>query len=201
MPFLNQITKFINDTLEAGSLNNKKLQPAKFYGLSTVAARSTKGSKDPNKLELLPSVVTADGKSSLITADSKYAVQLYHKLLTNVYSYEKNSYGDGHYIKSVSELSLVVFSNSKLTGKTKDVLEPVVLFGIPQKLSTALLADLHINNCLITPVASNMDALQVFRQEYPQSEYFLNEQMSMFLIRYKIEMTFSQACVDKCLCD
>ncbi|MDB5199145.1 MAG: hypothetical protein JWO92_1108 [Chitinophagaceae bacterium] len=201
MPFQNQIIEFINDTLKAGSLNIKKLQPAKFYGLATVIARSKSGSKDPNKVEQLPAVVTDDGKMSPITADSKYAVQIYHKLLNNVYSYDKKSYGEGHYIKSVSELSMVVFSNSKLTGKTKDVLEPVVLFGIPQKLSTALMADLKINSCLITPVASNMDAIQVFRQEYPQSELFINEQMSMFLIRYKIEMVFSQACVEKCLCD
>lgn len=201
MPFINQVTAFINDELKDGSLNNKKLQPAKFYGLSSVIARAKSGSKNPNKLELLPAIISNDGSMTLITADSKLAIQVYHKLLNNVYSYEKKSYGDSYDIRSVSDINMVVFCNSKLTGKTKEVLEPVVLFGIPQKLSTALSADLKINKCVITPVASNMDALQVFRQEYPQSDYFLNEQLSMFSIRYKIDMTFSQACVDKCLCD
>lgn len=201
MPFLNQVITFINDELKAGSLKNEKLQPALYHGLSTVHARVLTGSKDPKKLELLPAIITGAGKVTPITANDKYAIQIYHKLLTNVYSYEKRSFGDANDIKSSSELSLVVFSNSKLTGKTKDDLEPVVLFGLPQHLSPELLSSLKISKCLITPMGSNMDPVQVFRQEYPQSNYFLNEQMSMFLIRYKIEMQFSQACVDKCLCD
>jgi hypothetical protein len=199
MPFLNEITQFINDTLKAGSLNNEKLQPAKFFGISSVVAR--KKDAAPNSLELLPAIVDAFGKANPITPDSKCAIQIYHKLFSNAYSYVKKSYGDSYDIKCSSDLAMIVFSNSKITGKTKDVLEPVVLFGIPQKLSTALLADLKILNCLITPVSSNMDHVQVFRQEFPNSDYFLNEQVSMFLIRYKIETTFNQACVDHCLCD
>lgn len=199
MPFLDQIVSFINDELKAGSLNKKKLQPAVYHGLSTVVAR--RKNTTSTDLELLPGIVTADGKSLLITPDDKKSIQIYHKLITNVYAYEKKSYGDDSDIKSTSELSMVVHTNSKLSGKTKDVLEPVVLFGIPQKLSDVLLTKLKINKCLITPLASNMDHVQVFRQEYPQSDYMLNQQVSLFLIRYRIEMTFSQHCVNQCLCD
>lgn len=200
MPFLNQITDYVNQSLKAGSLNKEKLQPAKFYGLSTVISRSVNGSKDQSKIEILPAIVSADGKSTPITPDSKMAIQVYHKLGNKAYSYEKKSYGDDYFIKCSSDMTMVVITNSKLTGKAKDVLEPVVLFGIPQRISQALIAELKINSCLITPLASNMDHLQVFRQEFPQSEYFLNEQISMFSIRYKIDLTFSQACVDQCLC-
>ena len=199
MPFIDQIITFINGELKAGSLNKKKLQPQTFHGLSTVLVR--RKSPTDTGLEYLPAIVDAAGSAKPITPDSKKAIQVYHKLNSNVYSFEKRSVGDAHDIKSVSELSMVVITNSKLTGVTKDVIEPVVLFGIPQKLSAALLASLKINKCLITPVASNMDHVQVFRQEFPQSAYFLNEHMSMFLIRYKIEMTFAQSCVDKCLCE
>jgi hypothetical protein len=198
MPFLNEITIFINQTLKAGSLNRIKLQPGKLFSISTVVARKKDAAQ--KELELLPAIVDANRKTIPITPDSKLAIQIYHKLLANAYSYEKKSYGDGHFIKSTSDMAMVVISNSKMTDKTKDYLESVILFGMPQKLSAALLAALKINNCLITPVSSNMDTVQVFKQEYPQSAYFLNEQVSMFLIRYKIEMTFSQACVDYCNC-
>lgn len=201
MPFLDQICTYINDTLKAGSLNKERLKPATFYGLSTVLTRSTDGSKEQSKIELLPSILSADGKSIPIAPDSKKAIQIYHKLLSNTYGYEKKSHGDGYNIKSTSELALVVITNSKLTGITKDAIEPVVVFGLPQRLSTALLAEIKINTCLITPLASNMDHVQVFGQEFPRNNYFINEQMSMFLIRYRIEMTFSQACVEQCLCD
>lgn len=198
MPFLNEITQFINDTLKAGSLNKEKLQPAKYYGISSVVAISRNGT-----LETMPGIIDASGKAIPITPDSKQAIQVYHKLYTNTYGYVKRSYGDSYDIKSVSDLAMIVFTNSAITGRAKDVLEPVALFGIPQKLSTAILADLKIINCLITPVASSMDHIQIFKQEYPQSDYtkYLNEQMSVFLIRYKIELQFSQACVDQCLCD
>ena len=201
MPFLNQIITFINDDLKARSLNKEKLQPAKFYGLSTVVTRSTKGSKETSKLEQLPAIVDANGKDTPITLDSKLAIQVYHKLNSKAYSYEKKSFGDDYLIKCISDISMVVITNSKRTGKTKDVLEPLLIFGMPQKLSTALIGDLKINKCTITPLSSNMDALAVYRQEYPQSDYYLTEQISMFLIRYKIELTFSQHCIEQCLCN
>jgi hypothetical protein len=195
MPFLNQITEFINDALKVGSLNNAKLQPAKYYGIATIVTRK----KDGN-LEMLPAIVEAGVIKNFITIDSKIALQLYHKVMGNTYSYEKRSYGDGYDIKSSTEMNMVVLFNSKLTGNAKEVLEPVVLFGLPQKTSAMINADLQIIKCSIVPLSSNMDPVSVFKQEYPQAEYVLNENSSMFCIRYKIEMTFSQACVNKCLC-
>lgn len=199
MPFINQVIQFIDAELKAGSLKNSKLQPVTFHGLSTVVARESK--KQKGKLELVPGVVDAKGIASVITAESKIPMQLYHKVISTAYSLLPKGQGDGHYIKAVTEMNLVVFTNSKLTGKAKELLEPVVVFGIPQKLSNALMMEFKINSCLISPVASNMDHVAIFRSEYPQSDYFLNEGVSMFLIRYRIEMTFSQSCIDKCLCE
>lgn len=198
MPFLNQIITFIDGALKAGSLNQKKLQPVTFHGLATVSTRKSK--KPGIKLDIVPAIVTATGVEYLVP-NSKSPMQIYHKLTLKTYGLEKKSHGDGYYIKSSCEMAMVVFTNSKITGKTKDVLEPIILFGIPQKLSAALIADLGINNCLITPLGSVMDPVQVFRQEFPNQDYFLDDQSSMFLIRYKIETTFSRACVESCLCE
>lgn len=199
MPFINQVIQFIDAELKAGCLNNSKLQPVKFHGLSTVVARAKKGNKQD--LELLPGTVNSSGLASVITPDSKSPMQLYHKMISNAYSLDKKGFGDLHNMKSVTEMMMAVFTNSKLTGKAKENLEPVVIFGIPQKLSAALLAETQISNCLITVISSNMDHVALFRQEYPQSEYFLNEAVSMFSIRYRIDMTFSQSCVNSCLCE
>jgi len=198
MPFINQIVEFINAQLKAGSLKKEVLQPAKLFGLTDVVARKKDASQQ--EPELLPAVISPEGKATVITPESKIAIQIYHKLLTTVYSYEKKSYGAGYDVKSNTELSMVVITNSSIIKKGKDAVEPLLIFGMPQRLSDALLDDLNIINCLITPLASNMNHVEVFRQEYPKSNYFLNESMSMFLIRYKIEMKFSQACVEQCLC-
>jgi hypothetical protein len=66
MPFINEIVTIINDELKGGSLNKEKLQPAKFYGLSTPILRK-KGSDN----EQLPAIVTADGKIEVIAPDGK----------------------------------------------------------------------------------------------------------------------------------
>ncbi|MDF2381314.1 hypothetical protein JMG10_07550 [Nostoc ellipsosporum NOK] len=200
MPFLPQIVGYINEALKAGSLNQVKLQPAKLHGLATVISRSKRGSKDVGKLEQLPAIVK-DGKIDPITPDKDSAIQIYHRILSKAYSYEKRSHGDDYDIKCITELSLVAITNGKLTGTAKEVVEPVVLFGLPQRIPSAKMAELKINRCLITPVASTMDAGQVFKQEYPSSEYFLTEQVSMFSIRYRIELTFGRQCIDHCLCE
>lgn len=200
MPFINQILEFINQELKNGSLNKEKLQPAKFHGLSTVITRSNKG-KTPDKLETLPAMIDEAGKVELITLDSKLALQVYHKLLGKAYSYEKKSYGDSYLTRCVSDMTMIVITNCELTKSAKEVLEPVILFGLPQRLSVALIADLKLNSCLITPVSSNMNHPEIYRQEYPKADYALNENLSMFSIRYKIETTFSQACIDACLCN
>lgn len=199
MPFFDEITGFINDSLKASSLNSKKLQPAKFYGLSTQIFKSVKD-KNTNNVEPYPAIVDGTGAITMIAPDDKYFLQVYHKNLSNTYSYEKKSYGDGYLMNADCDMQMIVISNSKISGKAKEVLEPLFIMGMPQKLSQQLTASLGINSCLITPAGSNMDAMQVFRQEYPKSNLFLTNQMSMFLIRYKIWLTFSQNCIDQCLC-
>ena len=77
MPFLNQITEFINDVLKAGSLNKAKLQPAKYYGIASPFARK----KDTGILETLPAILEAGKIKNFITADSKMALQIYHKVM------------------------------------------------------------------------------------------------------------------------
>lgn len=199
MPFFDEITGFINDSLKASSLNSKKLQPAKFYGLSTQIYKSVKD-KNTNNVEPYPAIVDGTGAITVITPDDKYSLQVYHKNLSNAYSYEKESYGDGYLMNADCDMQMVVITNGKISGKTKEILEPVFIAGMPQKLSQELITGLGIYSCLITPAGSNMDAMQVFRQEYPKSNLFLTNQMSMFLIRYRIKLTFSQTCIDKCLC-
>lgn len=198
MPFNNEIIGFINDMLKNGSCKNEKLQPAFFWGLSSVELRKNTPGKAP---EQFPAIITADGKAKAITPEDKIALQVYHKVKSNSYSYEKKSYGDDYLVRCNTEMEMIVITNSKFNRVTKDSIEPIILFGIPQRLSPALLAELKLKSCLILPGSSNMDHNQVFKQEFPMSNYFLNEVVSIFSIRYKIQSSFDQNCIDKCLCN
>lgn len=201
MPFLNDIVQYINEYLKKDTLNKEKLQPLNSYGLATVVGRTTGKGKDLSKMELLPAIITY-GSIEFIFPQEKFALQMYHKLNSNAYSMDKTkSFGDANNVKCISDLTMVFITNSKITGKAKEVIEPQILFGFPQRLTQPMIMDLGISSCNITCISSNMDPMQVFKQEYPQSPYFLTEQISMFSMRYKIEISFSQRCIDKCLCD
>jgi hypothetical protein len=189
MPFWDKIAKYINTTLKDGSLNFPVLQPQQLFGLATIIVRRENPST--KAIEQLPGLIDVDGTDIPITPDNNQALQLYHKLDRSVYSEDsKKSFGDIKVTTETSELTLVVLTNSKLTAKPKETIEHLIRFGMPKKLSAELLSELQLRTCTITPTGSNMNHVEVFRREYPNSDYFLNEQMSMFSIRYTIASSY-----------
>lgn len=196
MPFLQQIIEEINTGLKTGIFNKEKLQPANYFGLAMQIGRT----KSDKKIELLPALIE-NGKPRYLVLESKTALQVYHKLLSNTYSYEKKSYGSDYNIKSISDISIVVINNLKMTGIASDKLEPSIIFKMPQRLKPQTISELKINSCLITPISSNMNSVEVYRQEYPgQEALFVHDQMAMFSVRYRVETVFNQACIEQCLC-
>ncbi len=198
MPFTKQVIAYINTVLTSGSLNNAKLQPVHALGIAESILRP---GANGGPMQSLPAILLAPNSVSLIAPDDKYGIQFYHRMTSKTYTYEKKSFGDKHVIRSVVDASIIVFSNLKKHGLSKNEVEPAFIFGLPQKLSAALQSELKIDTCIITPVSSNLDHTQVFRQEYPNTEFFLNENMSMFLLKYRIDTKFGQDCVDHCLCN
>jgi hypothetical protein len=195
MPLVESIVGFINDSLKAGSL--KGIQPAKYIGVTTVLARK----KRDDSLEILPAEMDLAGEYKMVEPNDQYSLIIYHKQTSNVYSTERNnSYGDGYNYKATTEMSVIVYADGKKLRRSAEQLEPLIIYGIPQRLGKALMAETKFNNCLITPLASVMDKISVFRQEYPNTEYFLKPYQHLFLIRYRIETTFDKNCINACLC-
>lgn len=190
MPFTEKIVKHINDSLKACSL----FTDGKFHEIATIIARK-KTQAAP--LETLPGIL--EGKDyKTIEPNDKFGLIVYHKVISNQYSYDKQgSFGDGFRNKSVTEMSMIVWADLL---KLKSDVEPVIIHSMPQGLSTALKQELSLISCLITPTGSTMDRLMVFRQEYPQSDFFLKPNHQFFSIRYRIETSFDKRCIDKCLC-
>lgn len=197
MAYLNSIATFINEQIKISALSSANAQPAKLFGISSVMPRKK---KDTTDLELLPSIIT-NGKATLITPESNTSIILYHKVLSQTYNYERKSHGDGYDLNAIAEMQLLVINNMKITKATNEMLEPALVFSFPQRVSGPLQAELELNKSLITPLSSTLDQLSVFRQEYPRSDYFLNEMMGLFAIRYRVAVSISQACINKCLCN
>jgi hypothetical protein len=194
MPFQDRIIAYINEHLKSGSLSASSFLTARYFGNTTILAR-----KKGDQLEVMPAVEQA-GEFKLVEPDDRYAMTVYHKIGSNTYGTVPKSRGDGYDYKCTTEITLVCCADSRKVKMQSEVLESLFVFGIPQRISGALLLETGLINCLITPLASDIDKLRVFRQEYPQSEYFLKPFHQLFLLRYRIETTFNKACIDACLC-
>lgn len=196
MPFTDKIVAYINEQLKASSLNDKRFLPVRLLGVATQLARP-KG----QGVELLPATCDEQGNHKLIEPDDKFPITVYHKTITNAYtSAKQQSYGDDYVYKCTTEMQLIVLADQRKVKMTAEQLEPAVIYGMPQRLSAALMQDVRFASCLITPLGSDMDKIRVFRQEYPGNEYFLKPYHQLFSIRYRIEATFDKNCVNKCLC-
>lgn len=196
MPFIENIVGFINDSLKAGSLKDKRFQTGSFLGLTTIVAK-----KKGETLTIYPGTVTVEGEYKTVEPNDKYPVVVYHKILTNTYVYQKDdSYGDRNSIKGTTELAMIVWGDSKKLKLSASQLEAIILMGIPQRISEVKRKELGIKSCTFTPVNSDMDQLRVYRGEYQNVDYFLKPQHSFFLIRYRVEMVFDQSCLSACGC-
>jgi hypothetical protein len=194
MPFTDKIVEHINQSLKAGSLKDKRFQPGKFYGITTILARHQKVG---NGLELLPAM-EKDGQYDAIGVDDRINITLYHKVVANSYTMQKKGgYGDDYLHKCSAEMLLVILADERKVKLKAEQLEPMVIYGMPNGFP---LTDTGLSSCIISPLGSTMDRLIVFRQEYPGTEFFLKPYHHLFSIRYRIETSFDKNCIDNCLC-
>lgn len=189
MPFTAAIVNYINTTLREGC---SLLTDGRFLGIASIIARK----KTPTTpLEQLPGILNDNKEYTPVEPNDKYKLIVYHKILSNTYSFDKtNSYGDDYRIKCTTEMAMIVWGDAMKLGIAEE-LEAVIVFGMPQRLSRVLQNTLGLATCSITPVNSTLDRLPIFRQEYPQSEFFLKPNHQFFQIRYRIESSFDRACV------
>lgn len=201
MPFIEKIVDAINTSLKESSLNDKRFQPGKYVGCTTLLARI-----NGNQLETLPAICDDNGEYKTVEPNDKFNIIIYHKTISNVYAKVVNnpqvrSYGDDYALKCTSEMQLTVIADSRKVKMLAEQLEPLIIYGIPQHLSKQMMIDLGFRSCVITPISSTLEKINVFRQEYPNTQYFLKPFHQLFSIRYRVETGFDKNCVEKCLCD
>ncbi len=194
MAFWIPIIDYINDYLKNGSLNKSVLKPQQLYGLATMIVRKKDASK---ATEQLPGIISANGNDVIITPDDKFAVQVYHRIDGAVYDFDKKG-GVGDYYLNFDrgDLIMVVIINTERTGVTKEVIEPLFRFGMPQSLTPALTNTLQLRTCRIKAVSADFKHVDIFKREWPQANYFLNEHLTIFTIRYTIATTYLSKCVN-----
>lgn len=194
MPFTDKIVELINVSLKGSSLNKEVFQPGQFHGISSVIGIT----KDAG-LSLVPGILDGSGSYKAVSPDQKYNLVIYHKCIANDYDLDrKNSYGDSFDFTCRSQMQMVVWGDGKKMKLTADTLEAIIVFGIPQNLSSMDRQNLGLKSCRIMPMNSNMDRLNCFRQEYVNYNFNLKADDCFFIIRYKIETTFGQNCIDMC---
>lgn len=194
MPFWSPIIDYINDYLRDGALNKSALKPRQLYGLATMIVRKKDNSK---ATELLPGIISAIGNDIPITPDDKFAVQVYHRIDGTTFANDTKKGGGDSFLNSESaDLIMVVLTNTERTGVTKEVIEPLFRLGMPQSLGLSLTNTLQLRTCRIRPVSVNFKHAEIFKNEWPQGNYFLNQHLTIFTIRYTIATTYLSKCIN-----
>lgn len=199
MPFLETIVKHINDSLKASSLNTKRFQVSNLMGISTIVPVSDSKGKQ-KQVSLWPGIVSIQGEVDIIDLNDDFDLHIYHKTIGTGHALDKASHGNEYDYKDTTEMSMMIYGQGDKLKVSMEQLETIIRIGFPLRLSDDLMASTGLKSCMLSTLATDLDKLRVFRQEYPNTDYFLKPESIFFLIRYRIETRFNRKCLDACDC-
>lgn len=145
--------------------------------------------------EILPCVVSEDGEGKYVGLDDVKSVIIYHKLNSSSTRYLTNGKGDnpGDIVNTYA-MSLLIYWDRKRLNKYPDEMLQVIQARIP-----VLILDMPNTKSVRTQIGnSNFNSLQVYGQEYQETNPKLPANINLMQVNYTIEITFNPACIESC---
>lgn len=194
MPYVEDIVCLINSHYKDAVFTGAPYAISSFYGITQPVTR-----RSEDKTDIVPAVMSGD-EFKYVGPDDDTNLIIYHKLNGNAYS---NISGTGYgrsqgFEKCVSDCSMVVFGMRFKLGVSQHQLEQKVNQNLIEKITKAKLVELKLNTVNINAVSSNMDAAQVFSNEFKNVPYFLSEKHILFELKYTIEAIYNKGCFTNC---
>lgn len=189
MKYLNDIVCELNEELSKLLPTNSKLAP-----IATQMVRTgVKSSK------VFPSYVDDHGEARYVGAEDDFDVIIYHRALQLLPGKIISSWGDGKAFEVLqAKMTMVVFGRRNILKMAGDDMAMRLVTGFPTKASPALINKLNFRSVEFKPTDSNINSLQVFSEEYPDSELFLKPEQFLIRINYTIESVFLKGCFNPC---
>lgn len=140
----------------------------------------------------LPAIVKQNGEAEYVGIDDRFSVRVYHKL-NSVNIRRTAGYGTSIPIVNSYSLSMIIFSNRKLSKLFSDELLTLIQSQVPDSLGLKPYAQI-----VIALNSANLNDLQVYNQEYATKDYRLGPQNNLFQLNYTVEASFTKGCFNTC---
>lgn len=189
-----QIVDYVNTTLRAGGLSADRFANASINGIAFSQLRDN----GQGQYDALP-VLLKDGRLQDVAVTDLHEITLWHKNQGSIPAPNKQQYGDANNIlvRSVQMAMLVVCNLVRMKMNAEDI-DLLIIDSFPSQLPKTMINSLKISTCVITLQGTNFNSAELYLREFRTSEYKLKPHHQMLEVRYKIECTFRQGCINTC---
>lgn len=195
----------IDTNLQVGYINeilNSKISGEKYPSRKLMGVAEFILSYDDGKPKKLPAVRIEDEFEAAVF-DDKYDIMCFHKIRTSqvIPNLKERSYGNDDANTNsnrITNLSMILFLNTRSVKSTQEQLANSITAIFPDVLPKANLIP-GVAAVKFGIVGFDFETINIFRREYDGLEYDLKNQIVLIEVKYKIECTYSKACINNCL--
>ena len=200
MPFLKQQIEIINNELREGSLSDMRFRSGRFETIAVDVSRVNAS----GGIETFPAIMNTNYEAQELVVNDTFPIVLYHKILNKTYSSAPvtSNYGDGNrFVVEKAEVKMVVYAKYAAVKLSAEQLEALITAGFSDSIAKTKLAPFKLDSMTVTLTGSNLNAAQVFQEEYKGFDLFLAPEDILFSIKYTIESRFRKGCFNICDCE
>jgi hypothetical protein len=196
MPYIENIVDLINTELQTTWLVDKRFAGSKYYGISETTYRGA---------ERFPGIQLKSGEITPIAIDDLLPFTLWHRVdeIGHVADRDNSGFGDKDINrKSIVEARLFACVNRQKTQLNPNQFATLLSEGLPLRLTSAQAKSLDLTYVIAEPILSNLRSKQVYDEEFFLSDKtFVDSEMYMLVVRYRIEVSYVRGCLAACACE
>lgn len=187
---IESIVHAINETLRREVFAG--VSKLNLFGVSSLVHKKVNG-----KLTTLPAI--QDGTDFIYPSpDDGSTLIAYHVIGSRTYENSTvKGYGDQRLVKDIAEMQMIVYANLRVLARSAVQVQELIAAAMPQSLNSGSGAANVSAQVMLR--GAELDSLKVFRQQYPQTDFFLAPEDGFFSLRYRITAEYDQRCLKCCL--
>lgn len=201
MLYLNEITTELNKLFAAETFTDKRFASSDYNALAYPVLVDNRKEQE----QIQPCVPTTVGEYKPLMFDDAKALIVYHKVLNNPITSEKDKEGfgriSGRNLKSTGLMQMIVLANRALIKVLPADLASLFIMNFPDGSETAFSS---ISNSLqgitIRPSSCDLNYERLWAQEFKGFDFEVNPDRAILSVNYTIESAFKTKCFKLCDC-
>lgn len=192
----NSQVEYINEVL------NSKISGEKFPSKKIMGVAEFILTYEEDKAKRLPAVRT-ENDFEAAQYDDEYDFMCFHKIRTSqvIPNLKEKAFGNADLSANstrLTNLSMIVFLNTESVKATQEQLANSIMAIFPESLPKDQLIQ-GVSAVKYGIVGFDFETINIFRREYDGLEYDLKNDVVMIEVKYKIECSYTKACINNCL--